>query len=40
MCANVPKYIFIVEINAVPLLSAVHLESNEKGCTKHRYSQN
>lgn len=25
------KYIFIVEINAVTRLSAVHLESNKKG---------
>lgn len=40
MCANVPKYISIVEINAVTLLSAVHLESNKKGCTKQGYPRN
>lgn len=40
MCTNVLKYIFIAEINAVTLLSAVHLESNKKSCTKHGFPQN
>lgn len=35
MCANVPKYIFIVEINAVTLFSAAHLDSNKSGWTTH-----
>lgn len=40
MCADVPKYIFIVEINVDNSHSAVHQRSNKKGCTKHRYPSN